>query len=893
MDIMNALEHPVRMLVNFSDDSCPPPSVVGGKAYSLIKMTKLGFAVPPGAVLTTRFFTAWFKQITDSPAWTDLLQAEHEQWEKLCQQLQLLCLNVDFDTEQHEILMQLAELSRSWGENTRVAVRSSSPEEDMQSTSFAGGYDSFINVAATNLNEAIKKCFASCFSARLLTYKKRQGFDLSSPKIAVIVQQQIDSQASGVGFSVNPLTNDYDEALIEANWGLGETTVAGLSSPDQIIVNKHSRAISGKKLGDKQLSMWTTPEGETVSRQAYRSVEYCITTQQVHELTDAIYRAENAFAHALDIEWAYAGNRLYLLQARPITTLIPLPTEMVSAPGERRNLYIDVALAKGLTINAPISPLGLDFVKSTVSSIFNRFVGPVNFSSDPNASLLCFAGGRMYFNLSKAMVLINPKNIAKKIAINDVMLAKILGNIDKKRYRAEGSSLLAGMRLLGLLPRIMWGCRNITRQFFAILLFPERMRQDLDNKFAAFKKEVRDHIDYTLPLDDFQKRYTDLAVKHMVDDTLAPVCAALAAMEWVDFLVGRKNSNNRRFSEQLKLGFKDNLVIKLGVAMYQLAGQFTVNELEDLPSLARRLQNRQMPEDFLLTWDAFMQEFGCRGPMEMDLATPRYADSPQLLLSQIVGMANNSGKFNPREMSQRKVVKREQAYAALMDNVGWLRRKLLRRLYTLIDLYGGTRDTPKHQTMLINYAMRQRALQEGQVLVENKRLDSADHVFDLIFSDLQAAIADPHLDLRALRAQRIKFIEKLRSQVASFPIAIDSRGRILRPKVEEEIPGQLRGEPLSPGVAIGHIKILNTPDEKPVTEGDILVAYTTDPSWTPLFVNAAAIVLEVGGVLQHGAVVAREYGKPCIAGINNVLNKLQDGQRVEVNGDTGVLKILS
>lgn len=143
-----------------------------------------------------------------------------------------------------------------------------------------------------------------------------------------------------------------------------------------------------------------------------------------------------------------------------------------------------------------------------------------------------------------------------------------------------------------------------------------------------------------------------------------------------------------------------------------------------------------------------------------------------------------------------------------------------------------------------------------------------------------------------MREERTRFLKILKAKVTEFPQVIDSRGRILRPALREERPGELIGMPVSPGVVTGPIKVLRSPHDKPINQGDILVAYTTDPGWTPLFVNAAAIVLEIGGTLQHGAVVAREYGKPCVVGIDRVMAKLHDGQMVEVDGTSGVIRLL-
>ncbi|MEX2500053.1 MAG: PEP-utilizing enzyme [Wenzhouxiangellaceae bacterium] len=227
-----------------------------------------------------------------------------------------------------------------------------------------------------------------------------------------------------------------------------------------------------------------------------------------------------------------------------------------------------------------------------------------------------------------------------------------------------------------------------------------------------------------------------------------------------------------------------------------------------------------------------------------------------------------------------------------MASVGALRRVLLRRANRRIELFAGTRDTPKHLMVLSNYAVRRRALAAGCRLVQAGRLDAPDDVFDLTSEELDAAFRDSTLDLREIRECRMQFRRKLDAHVVTFPPVIDSRGRILRPPSQHETPGLFRGMAVSPGLVRGPVKILQNPHDKRVAKGDVLVAYTTDPGWTPLFVNAAAIVLEVGGVLQHGAVVAREYGKPCVVGIDRITEKLRDGQRVEVDGAAGTIRLL-
>ena len=191
----------------------------------------------------------------------------------------------------------------------------------------------------------------------------------------------------------------------------------------------------------------------------------------------------------------------------------------------------------------------------------------------------------------------------------------------------------------------------------------------------------------------------------------------------------------------------------------------------------------------------------------------------------------------------------------------------------------------------VAHALRRRALREGEALVAAGRLDEAAHVFDLTFPDLEAATREPGLDLRALRLANTAFARRS-AHVTELPHLIDSRGRIPRPPPKPARPGELVGMPVSPGRVTGPVKVLHHPREKPVEPGDVLVVYTSDPGWTPLFVNAAAVLLEVGGVLQHGAVIAREYGKPCVAGIDRVVQRLRDGQTVEVDGTAGTVRIL-
>ena len=880
----------VTLVVSFPGTEQTTVAEVGGKAYSLIRMLEAGLPVPPGAVLTTEFFAPWFDEIRASPTWTALPEATPDKWAILCNELKRLCPTLPLTATQRQALADLRKNLRALGDDALFAVRSSSPEEDLASASFAGGYETRLGVRLKSLDDAVRLCFASSLDERVLVYKAEQDFDVLSPHIAVVVQQQIDSEVSGVGFSLNPLTNDYDEAVIDANWGLGESVVAGLASPDHFVVDKVSAKLVEKKLGAKQVSIWLGRDGGTVEREGYRGADLTLSEAQRGELLDVLCRIEELYGHPTDIEWAYADGHLHVLQARPITTYVPLPPEMVTNPGERRRLYVDAALSKGLTTNEPISALGLAWIEDMLySRVMKRLLGVEDFT--PAGGLVFTAGCRFYMNLSNFMWLeMSPRAMAKNTALTDALLAEILANIDPKQHRAAARPPWLRLRLLLLIPELLWLLRGFFWSALGAFLTPARARRAYQREVDAFEAEFTGNLDYDLPLDEFARTYTQSIWREMFNVTMPALVAGLVSP---DFLIPRKSEEARALAEKLRRGFTGNLVVEQGIALFRLAKLLDRSDLDDIMGLAERIEKREMPAEFSSEWDAFLRRFGCRGPHEMDVASPRYADDPTLALQQMSFMAVEEAGFDPDVAHQRNVEERRRAYEELLRRSGWLRRALLRRVHRLIELFGGTRDTPKYHAVLLTYAIRKRALIEGKRLVNEGRLDAAEDVFDLTFGDLEAAACDPALDLGGLRAERTRFAKQLAAHVTEFPQVIDSRGRILRPPRREGKPGELVGMAVSPGSVTGPVKVLRNPRDKPVEKGDVLVAYTTDPGWTPLFVNAAAVVLEVGGVLQHGAVIAREYGKPCVVGVDRVVSKLRDGQTVEVDGTEGVIRLRS
>lgn len=868
-------------LQTFKGSAQPDLLKVGGKAASLISLSRALFPVPDGAVLTTDFFAPFFAAVKTTALWAKLVASPVDDWPSLCAAIQAEVKHLPFDAAQNATLASL----RGTLEGHLFAVRSSSPEEDLGTASFAGGYETVLGVSLEKLEGAIRHCFVSSFDARLLRYKKERGFDPFSPRIAVIVQTQIDSEVAGVGFSLNPLTNDYDEAVIDASWGLGESVVSGAVTPDHFVVNRVSGEILARELGSKQSALHLETDGGLRSSAAFRSSEYCLDDRQLGELVAAIAAIEAFFGRPVDIEFCYAGGSLYLLQARPITSWVPLPETMQTPPGERRRVYMDIALSGGLTINAPISPIGQSWMARFARELVKTYLGELPVPLGPDDQMWFLEGGRMYQDLSNLLWLVSPARLAKGMRGKDALMADTIATLSAAEYRAAKRPSWVSLRMALAYPGIVWRLRRVLFRVAQVAVAPQRARRVYEREVAAFEAEFAVLPDAPIP--ELIAEHSQRVIRHVIEVTMPGMVLALSGPSLVEWILPARY---KELGDRLQRGFEGNVVVDMGAALHRMSRLLEPADRVDPELLARRLEAGDLPAPFIAAWRDFLGRYGWRGPHEVDLGSARYADAPKLALRQMCMMANSD--FDPESVCRRHKEERREAYAELMTKLGFLRRSVLRRAYSWIDLFGGARDTPKHDYLLFFAAVRRRAIREGQNFVIAGRLDHADQVLDLTLEEIEAAKHDADLDLRACAARNTVFLDQLRAQVRSFPAVIDSRGRILRPAPRQEEPGQLRGQAISPGVVRGRVNVLHHPNEKPVLPGDVLVAHTTDPGWTPLFVNAAAVVLEVGGMLQHGAVVAREYGKPCVGGISRLLERLHDGQLVEVDGNQGWVRIL-
>ena len=866
---------------------------VGGKGLALIQLAAQGQAVPPGVVLTSHFFAPWIVQVVASDAWRALLSAPEQARAALCATLKEHAAGLALSDLQCQSMAALRSLLAQQGGSGLFAVRSSSPQEDLHGASFAGGYDTCLGVGPDGLLGAVRSCFVSLFDERVVAYKVARAIALDAPSMAVVVQRQIASEVAGVAFSLNPLNNDYDEAVIDANWGLGDTVVAGEVTPDHWVLDKLAGTTLEQCIGAKQLSRWVRPEGGLTDRADARRTQPCLSADQLKRLLDVLLSVEAAFGHPVDIEWAIAADTIYLLQARPVTTFVPLPAQLTTAPGQRRRLYMDTALSSGLTINAPISPMGLDVFRRLFAELAQLALGRHRFELGPDDAMMVFDGGRMYLDFSNMLWVTSPRKMAKSMEMGDVTMARALEHVDAKRYKSERRPRWARARHLLLLPGVLWRMRRFVFNSVLPFIAPQRGYLKLKRQLDAFEPTLNEDGALDLPFDQYWERYVGARLQTLLDVSLAALGPCVGAVQAFGQLARGVAAGDDELLRRIACGFEGNVVVEMSIEMHRLAVQLDPADRSDPQGLAQRLTSQVlMPTSLTAQWQGFLLRFGCRGPMEMDLAHPRYADAPLIALKQVAAMATDDAQRDPGAAARRQVALRRAAVATVIERAGPLRRAVLRQLDLLVERFGGLRDTPKQHVLMILHGLRRRIVAEGAALHRLGRLDAPEHVFDFDMQELRLAASDPEVDLRAIRAKRRGYYDVLRAQVSNFPSLIDSRGRILRPPPGICRPGEFAGIGLAPGVVRGPARTLRSPHDKPLLKGDVLIAYTTDPGWTPLFVNAAAVVLEIGGVLQHGAVVARELGLPCVAGIVGITSAIEDGQLVEVDGAAGIVRLV-
>ncbi len=862
-------------------------AAIGGKASTLLSLHTAGFNVPELLALRSEFFESWIQQI-ETRVSLESLMSEIPVSPATRGLLDQVLSELEFSDDQTEALEIATNILSKHASS--FAVRSSALSEDSSGRSFAGIYDSFLNIGTADMVDAIKNCFSSAFGESALSHRKSNSTDRSNWQFAAMLQKQIDCDVSGTGFSIHPIFNDYDLSYFEANPGLGTSVVDGSSDPDKIVVNKYSHNIEAYTEGRKQ-SQARLNKGSGISiEEISTSPDRALTDSQVGELNHLIREVENHLGKPVEIEWGIENGELFLLQARPITRWLPLPESMITAPGERRILYMDRALSDGMTLNKPSSAMGLDITRTLELKLYEKYLGTTIDPKSPKTALLSHTGGRIYANLSIAFLIANSKKLEETVAPVNAQLARIFSSIDIESYKANPRPAYLRMWKLFILPKILFNLRHSLFKMRRWLKNPELARTEYDQDLKRYRLCIGKLEESEQSFQELLTAASALCGK-MLARTFMPALLAVqaGANKPLDQLNRSLSSQQAEFLSKIRTGFPDNIIVQMNLALSNIRNEFESAGLSTIDDALAAVKTERLDSSLQQHWDNFIDKFGHRGPGEMDLATPKFGDNPNVLVTQIFKTAKVS-TLHADQPNDAWKQSREKACDSLCASLERRRHKrIVRQAHDIYQFLGDIRDSPKHYILLVLNVLRKKLIAQGEQLFQAELLDSPEDIFHLTIKDL---MADP-ASLKSQAHIHRQWYETLLRHVVKFPPVVDSRGYIPSSNLPKEKDSAiLQGTPISPGLVTGQVRLWNPDDSKESKKGDILVAYVLDPGSTSQLISATGVILEIGGATQHGAVIAREFGVPGVSSINNATEVLKNGQKVELDGGTGTVRLL-
>jgi phosphohistidine swiveling domain-containing protein len=870
-------------------------SNAGGKGQNLARLLQAGFNVPAGFILTTKAYQQFLescqlKKVIKS----SLVKIDRQQpseFERASSAIRSAFHQASIPTP---IVKALKTGYEALGE-TAVAVRSSATTEDLPDLSFAGQQDTYLNVKdETALVKAVISCWSSLWTARAIGYRSRNDIPQESAAIAVVVQEMVQSDVSGVLFTANPVTGLRSQTVIDATFGLGEALVAGQVEPDHFVVDHRRGEIISRSIGSKSTLTRSAHGGgiETVTEE--RPLQASLGDAQVLELATTGKAIQGLYDSPQDIEWAYRGEKLHILQSRPITSLYPLP-ELSYDP-----LIIWVSFGSVQGILGPITPLGRDGIQNVIAGAARLFGSEVKANE---MNLFVSAGERIWIRISdfirnplgnrlfeRLMGFIEPS------VVSIIQPLKTESSLGAGQGRLKFSTLRRVIGFFG--PVFIQGVRNA--------LNPEAARERFDHEIDEFVASIKPPA--TSDRDEFLSQTLRLmrsqiqAVFQFILPTFIPIMGpGMASLVILTRLAG----DQRDLALEIIRGLSNNVTTQMDLALWNAAVRIKADEAGmrlfqslDASTLAACYLSGELPDNTADAIDDFMVKYGMRGVGEIDIGCPRWREDPTPVFQTLLSYLRLPPESAPDAVFQRSLRSAEDAIEELVRRVreqhfGRIKARLVLAASHRARAFLGSRETPKFLAIQTMGIIRESLLIAGSKYVEAGKIDTPGDLFFLNIRELQALSQGQQRDWGTLIEQRRQRYarEKLRKLI---PRVLTSDGRAFYEGIgaDTDTKKSLSGSAVSPGVAEGTVRVVFDPHIAHLEPGDILVCPGTDPAWTPLFLAAGGLVTEVGGMMTHGSVVAREYGIPAVVGVHEATSRLKDGQHVRLDGSAGTITLL-
>jgi phosphohistidine swiveling domain-containing protein len=878
-----------------SFDAALSLATAGGKGENLAHMARAGFPVPPGFVVATaaydEFVAANGLRESIAAALRDLPADDPRALEAVSAAIRARFAAARLPPD---LAAAISSAYVALGQPP-VAVRSSATAEDLPGLSFAGQQDTYLNVVGSDaLCQAVVDCWSSLWTARAIGYRARNAISQQGLSLAVIVQEMVPSETAGVLFTANPLTGLRTETVVDATFGLGEALVSGLVEPDRYVVSAGGRIVS-KTLGRKALAIRAQEGGGTVKSSLDAAGRQALPDGAILELARLGQRLSAEFGAPQDIEWAGVDGQFYLLQARPITTLYPTPQGL---PAEPLVAMLSFGAVQGML--DPMTPLGRDAISAAIAGAASLF--GYHFTSQTQVTVK-EAGERLWMDITGLL----RNRVGRRVALG------ALGMIEPgvvpalKELIQEDAWPSPGLPRARALLRLLRAGVPVAVRAVCTLLRPDAEREKLfrwleeavshaqAQRAAASTLSERAALAWRMAGSLFGKllpRFVSRFGVGMASLNLLRVLAARAPGGEYDVLL-------------MSRGLPYNVTTEMDLALWQAARairdrpQATAHiRAADAGQLAADYMRGTLPEPAQSAIRAFLQRYGVRGLAEIDLGRPRWGEDPTPIVRAVQSyleiaspdQAPDAVFERGREAAEAEVARLAEAMRRTRG--GWIKARLVRWVARRMRALSGLRESPKFMAVRILAVTRAMLLESGEELVRAGVLDRADDLFFLHLAELEQGDSGNWADLVRER-HRVYDRERLRKQI---PRLLLSDGRALYAGIAassgQDGHNTLRGSPVSPGVAEGVAHVVFDPRQAELAPGEILVCPGTDPSWTPLFMAAGGLVMEVGGLMTHGSVVAREYGIPAVVGVHEATQQIQTGQRIRVDGTSGQIELL-
>lgn len=831
--------------VTFQDPSAVRIELSGGKGSNLSLLTQRGFPVPPGFIVTAAAYRDFIgggrellRDVSQLPFHdARLLRAESVKLREALGQLALPASVAE------EVRAQLSRFPASQA----FSVRSSSTMEDLASAAFAGQHETYLNCSgAEQILEKIKACFLSLWFDRAIAYRHQQGFDHALAAMSVVVQQMVQCDVAGVGFSINPVSGDLNEMLIDANFGLGESVVSGEGEVDHFVLDRSTGAVRTANIAQKSRKIVGVSGGtQEVHLSPEEGARPCLSTEQLTELAELLLRIETSYRFPQDIEWGFAEGKLFLLQSRPITTIPPRWTRDESA--ER---FPNV-----------ITPLTWDFVESGFHRSLNHSFRLMAFPPF-NGKWFGMHGHYIYGN----------QNAVELYGRRAPFQVRTL-----EELRAAIPKLREEFRWVQELP-VSWA-RDLDFYLISIGRFmAEPLASKSTREVWEFVREVNEHgANYFLPNIAISLTHSTL---YRLLHRLLQMGFGTEADSLFDRLMAYCETKTGTINKEL---FELAALIRARPELEKRLNQHSSRELIENKTLDH------FPE-VKLRLEKFLCDHGHR-EVDFDAYSPTWLELPWVVLDNVRLILQTPMDQTPAAKERELKIRMQQAefelFQKLPSDLHFFFAEILRlaRVYTSLD------DLEHYQTTRLTLPLRRGLRELGERLAQRGILREPMDIFFAHSEQITEATAQDDA------AGWNKFGEIVQRQKQDYlhdkarkPEWVLGEGK----PVETASTDGLSGLAGSSGEAEGPVFLVLGPDDfANFPKGAVLVARTTNPTWTPLFYSAAAVVTESGGPLSHGAVTAREMRIPAVMSVKDCLNRLQNGQRVRVDGSQGKVHLLS